>query len=135
MKEFELVNNYIKNNNNKQIRIFKEIGYRKKNIDVVEFDPKSEDNIHGIEFKIKNWKLGFRQCLGNRILVPYNSLAIYHKYLRNINKELLIKYGIGLISLDDGGFKIILTPKKSEIINQSKFNVIKKKLILKSKVK
>lgn len=134
MREAELVENYMKLKGNSQIKAFKEIGYRQKKIDIVEFNLDSEEYIHGIEFKIKNWKEGYRQCLGNRILVPYNSLAIFHKYIKNVDKDKLVKKGIGLISLEEDNFRTILTPQKSKIINENMFNVVKKKIFTKLKI-
>ena len=116
---------------NSRIKAFKEIGYRQKKIDIVEFNLDSEEYIHGIEFKIKNWKEGYRQCLGNRILIPYNSLAIFHKYIKNVDKDKFVKNGIGLISLEEDSFKTILTPRRSSIINENMFKIMKKKLIVK----
>lgn len=131
MKEKELVDNYIlfQSNINQSIKIIKEFGYRQKKIDIVEFDPDSKYFLHGIEFKIKNWKLGFEQCLGNRILVPFNSLALYHKYIKNVNLELLKNYGIGLISIEDDNFFRLLDPLESNILNANKFKYFKENLL------
>jgi hypothetical protein len=130
MKEKDLVENYIniQIQNNYSANIVKEFGYRQKKIDVIEVDLDSNTPVHGIEFKIKDWKLGFKQCLGNRILVPYNSLALYHKYIKNVNIESLKQKGIGLISLHKNESKQLIKPKKSSIINLKKHSYLLRNL-------
>jgi len=130
MKEKDLVENYIniQIQNNYSTNIVKEFGYRQKKIDIIEVNIDSNTPVHGIEFKIKDWKLGFKQCLGNRILVPYNSLALYHEYIKNVNIESLKQKGIGLISLHKNENKQLIKPKKSSIINLKKHSYLLRNL-------
>ncbi len=130
MKEAELVDNYIifRKKSEPNIIIIKERGYRQKKIDLIEINLKTNLNFHGVEFKIKNWKLGLKQCLGNRILVPYNSLAIYYKYEKNIHIEEFSKHGIGLIIISDDGFRQKILPKKNDLLNYYKYHCIYEKI-------
>ncbi len=59
MKETELVDKYIvfRKKTEPKAFIIKERGYRQKKIDLIEVDFKPKLILHGIEFKIYNWKL------------------------------------------------------------------------------
>ena len=126
MNETELVNKYIsiRKKTASNVIIIKERGYRQKKIDIIEVNIKSKLYFHGIEFKIYNWKLGLKQCLGNRILVPYNSLALYYKYEKNIKISELSKYGIGLIIIYDNDYEQKIIPKRNKLLNQRKYQFI-----------
>ncbi|MHA2338687.1 MAG: hypothetical protein ACXACX_15370 [Candidatus Hodarchaeales archaeon] len=130
MKEAELVENYItfRKKLDPNIIVIKERGYRQKKIDLIEIDLNTNLNFHGIEFKIKNWRLGLKQCLGNRILVPYNSLAIYYKYESNIHIEEISKHGIGLIIICDDDYKQKIPPRKNDLLNLNKYHQIYEKI-------
>ncbi len=130
MKETDLVNNYfeIRNKEESNYIIVREKGYRQKKIDIIEINFESKYPFHGIEFKISNWKLGLKQCLGNRILVPYNSLALYYKFEKNVNIEEFAKYGIGLIIIYDDDYAQKILPKKNNLLNYSKYQCIYEKI-------
>lgn len=129
MKEIELVDKYITfKKKESDCILIKEKGYRQKKIDLIEIDFKSELFIHGIEFKISNWKIGLKQCLGNRILVPYNSLALYYKYEKNIKIIEFSKYGIGLIIIYENYFQHKILPKRNDLLNHNKYQYIYEKI-------
>lgn len=130
MKETDLVDNYIliRKRIKPKVIIIKERGYRQKKIDLIEVKIKPKFTFHGIEFKIYNWKLGLKQCLGNRILVPYNSLALYYKYEKNIDTKEFSKYGIGLIILYNDDYKQKILPKKNNLLNHNKYQCIYEKI-------
>lgn len=130
MKEKDLVKKYIKNQiqNNQTAQYIRELGYRQKKVDVVEYDPYSDCPLHGIEFKIKNWRIGFQQCLGNRDLIPYNSLALFHEFIKNVDITSLKEKGIGLISLEKNKAIQLIKPSKSEFLNPLKHNIFLRNL-------
>ena len=130
MKETDLVDIYIEIRNNEESNhiIVREKGYRQKKLDIIEINFNSKYLFHGIEFKINNWKLGLEQCLGNRILVPYNSLALYYKFEKNVNIEEFVKYGIGLIIIYDDDYVQKILPKKNNLLNYSKYHYIYEKI-------
>ena len=102
ISEFDMVNTYIENLRKQEgdkILIFKEVRNNQKRIDIVQIKKYNNrlGTAHAIEFKVFNWKKGFGQTLGNRVLVPYNSLAIWKDYEDKVDREMLINEGIGLI--------------------------------------
>ncbi len=130
MKETDLVNFYFEVRNREESNhiIIREKGYRQKKIDIIEINFESKYSFHGIEFKISNWKLGLKQCLGNRILVPFNSLALYYKFEKNVSIEEFAKYGIGLIIIYDDDYLQKIQPKKNNLLNYKKYQCIYQKI-------
>jgi len=101
IKSYLTSNGYITENNNKFI-----VQKRKLNAAV--------ENIIAIEAKLSDWKNGFYQALRYRYFANQSYLAIKNVYIKNIDKNLLKEYGIGLISVNENGTKIVLKAKKQK---------------------
>lgn len=133
ISEKEMVDIYIENLKKlrgDKIIIFKEVKKSQKRIDIVEVTRKKNGfgTVHGIEFKVSNWRTGFRQALGNRVLLPFNSLAIWNDYKDRIKKEELINEGIGLIIVKEDKNVIQLKPKKSKYLIKINYQKIRNNL-------
>ena len=120
----------LKNQHGDKFFTFKEVRNNQKRIDLVEFKKKKNGfgPAHAIEFKIFHWKGGLKQALGNRVLMPYNSLAIWENYENKINRDLLKTDGIGLIIVSNSGNFVELKSKKSNILMISVYNKIRKNI-------
>ena len=125
ISEAEMVNIYIDNLRKQEAEkmlIFKEVRNNQKRIDIVQI-PRYKSRLgiaHAIEFKVFDWRKGFGQALGNRVLIPHNSLAIWKDYKNKVNREMLINEGIGLIIVAKDKNIVEFKPKKSKyLINQT----------------
>ena len=130
ISEFDMVNIYIENLRKQEgdkILIFKEVRNNQKRIDIVQIKKYNNrlGTAHAIEFKVFNWKKGFGQTLGNRVLIPYNSLAIWKDYEDKVDREMLINEGIGLIIVYIDKNIIELKPKKSKYLIQPNYQKIR----------
>lgn len=67
-----------------------------------------------IEVKIKDWKNGLLQAQRYLKFSDYSYLAIKSDYVKNIDMDIAVKYGIGIISLLDEQLVEILNPRKSQ---------------------
>ncbi len=133
ISEFDMVNIYLENLRKQEgdkILVFKEVRNNQKRIDIVQM--KKHNNrlgtAHAIEFKVFNWKKGFGQALGNRVLMPYNSLAIWKDYKNKVKREVLINEGIGLIIVSKDENIIELKPKKSNFLLYFTYQKIRENL-------
>ncbi len=131
LTEESMVEIYLKNLKNQhgdKYLTFKEIRNKQKRIDLVEITKKKNGfgSAHAIEFKIFHWKGGLKQALGNRVLMPYNSIAIWKDYENKINRDLLKTEGIGLIIVSNNGNFVELKSRKSNILMVSVYNKIRK---------
>lgn len=79
-----------------------------KNIELVE----QGINI-SIEVKIRDWKNGLLQAQRYLKFSDYSYLAIKSDYIKNIDMDIAIEYGIGIISLWEDKLIEILKPHKS----------------------
>jgi hypothetical protein len=133
ISERQMVKIYIENkreHDNDKIIIFKEVKRNQKRIDIVEVEIAKNglEIVHGIEFKVFNWKSGFRQALGNRVLLPFNSVAIWDSYEKKIDKDELKREGIGLIIVKKDRNIVRLKPKKSKYLIELNYKKIKDNL-------
>ncbi len=130
ISESEMVNTYIGNLKlleGDKILIFKEVKNNQKRIDLVQLRKYNNrfGTAHALEFKVFNWKKGFGQTLGNRVLIPYNSLAIWKDYEDKVDRDMLINEGIGLIIVTKDKNIIELKPKKSKYLIQTNYQKIR----------
>lgn len=137
ISEFDMVNTYIENLRKQEgdkILIFKEVRNNQKRIDIVQIKKYNNrlGTAHAIEFKVFNWKKGFGQTLGNRVLIPYNSLAIWEGYENKVDREILINEGIGLIIVSKDKNIVELKPKKSNYLLNSIYQKIRERIIKKN---
>lgn len=133
ISEKEMVDIYVKNlkkEKGNRIEIFKEVKNFQKRIDIVELPRKKKGFgiAHAIEFKVFNWREGFKQALGNRVLIPYNSLAIWDEYKDKVKEEELRREGIGFMVIKENKNEIRLNPKRSPYLIHSAYNRIRNKL-------
>lgn len=132
ISENQMIEHYLENLNNaneQKIITFREVKNNQKRIDIVQF-PVRKNGLgmaHAIEFKVFNWRSGFKQALGNRVLIPYNSLAIWEDYENKVNKDELSNEGIGLVIVSKEKNKIEIKPKKSQFLMRSVYQNIRKK--------
>ena len=133
ISEKEMVDTYVQNlkkEKGNKIVIFKEVKNFQKRIDIVEL-PRRKNGLgiaHAIEFKVFNWREGFKQALGNRVLMPYNSLAIWDEYKDKVIAEELRREGIGFIVINKNKNKIMFSPKRSPYLIHSTYNKIRSEL-------
>lgn len=110
----------------------KEVRFFKKRVDLVQI-PKKRDNsfgaAHAIEFKICDWKTGLKQAKRNRILFPYNTLAIWKDFSHRVNKDELETEGIGLIVISHNESDQLLNPKRSPYIDRFHHRRLRKQII------
>jgi len=133
ISEFDMVNTYIENlrkQESDKILVFKEVRNNQKRIDIVQIKKYNNrlGTAHAIEFKVFNWKKGFGQTLGNRVLIPYNSLAIWEDYENKVDREILINEGIGLIIVSKDKNIVELKPKKSIYLLNSIYQKIRERI-------
>jgi len=133
ISETEMVDLYIENLRHiegDKIQIFREVRNRQKRIDIVEFTKRNHilGPGHAVEFKVFNWKKGFSQSLGNRVIMPYNSLAIWYDYEDKVKREELISEGIGLIIVHKDKNLIEIKPKKSKYLIYSSYKNIRERI-------
>ncbi len=133
ISESDMVNAYIENLKKQEgdkILIFKEVRNNQKRIDIVQIKKYKNrlGSAHAVEFKVINWKRGFEQALGNRVLAPYNSLAIWEDYEKKVEREMLINEGIGLIIVSKKKNFVELKPKKSKYLVKSTYQKIREKI-------
>ena len=133
ISEFDMVNTYIENLRKQEgdkILIFKEVRNNQKSIDIVQLKKYNNrlGTAHAIEFKVFNWRRGFGQALGNRVLIPYNSLAIWEDYENKVDREILINEGIGLIIVSKDKNIVELKPKKSRYLLNSIYQKIRERI-------
>ena len=108
LKNYLIKNNYIEEKeSNKYIR---------KKL----FKPLLGDII-AIEAKLSDWKNGFYQALRYKYFAHESYLALSKSKIKNVDKSLLNKQGIGLISVDINNIEIIIKPKKSSPINTASY--------------
>lgn len=132
VSENQMIEYYLENLNKvneQKIITFREVKNNQKRIDIVQF-PVRKNGLgmaHAIEFKVFNWRGGFKQALGNRVLMPYNSLAIWEDYENKVNKDELSNEGIGLVIVSKEKNIIEIKPKKSQFLMRSVYQNIRKK--------
>lgn len=102
-----------------------------KRIDIV-YIPKYSNrfgNAYSIELKIKDWKGCLRQCLRNRVLLPYNYMAIWDKFAHRVDHSCLKSEGIGLIIVSLEKNEIVFKPKKSKFVEKSIYSKLRNDVI------
>jgi len=67
-----------------------------------------------IEAKIRDWKMAYLQAQRYLCFSDYSYIAMPHKYINNINVDMLEKSGIGILSVNESDVKEILAAKKSK---------------------
>ncbi|MEJ2276927.1 MAG: hypothetical protein P8Y70_04130 [Candidatus Lokiarchaeota archaeon] len=93
-----------------------EIKFFKKRIDFTFID--NQEKIHAIELKIKDWKSALDQIETNQLCANFCYLGIWHENKEYVSREILKKYGFGLISINKNKCRILLSPTESSIINK-----------------
>ena len=132
--EEEMVEIFIKlwrENSEKRDILVREVSNYQKRIDLIPIPIYSNGRLgpaHAIEFKIKNWRQCFKQCRGNRVLMPYNWLAIWKDFAHRIKREELEEQGIGLIEVSRNSFEIVLKPKRSPFVDEFYYKKIRRKI-------
>jgi len=133
--EEEMIEIFIKlwiENSEKKDILVREVSNSQKRIDLIRIPKNSKGRLgpaHAIEFKIKDWRQCFKQCRGNRVLLPYNWLAIWKGFAHRIKREELEKQGIGLIEVSRNSVEIIIKPKKSPFVDEFYYKRIRKKIV------
>ena len=124
MKE-RLMHNYIEKEFD-NYRFCHEVKFFRKRIDFTFID--DNNNLHAIELKIKDWRSALNQMDTNQLCANFCYLGIWHKNEKLVPKEVMKKYGFGLISIDKNKCDIIIPPKISPILNNNYNNLIKKQI-------
>lgn len=87
-----------------------------------------DSQLIAIEVKVKNWKRAFQQAMIYRICADKVWVAIWHRYVDNVDQELYDKHGIGIMSIHEKGLEIIRKPKPVEIVHENLQNKLRKRL-------
>ena len=74
-------------------------------------------DIIAIEAKLSDWKNGFYQALRYKYFAHESYLAISESKVKNVDLQLLIEHGIGLIAVCNNEVKIVLNAKNEKPIN------------------
>ncbi len=114
----------IKKNYTKRFRLYEEIRLYSRIIDLLLFDKNKSKTIIAMEFKLKDWKKAFIQAFTYLLIANYVYIVLYHKNIKNVDKDLLKINGIGLISATKNRYRIILKPKKNNKIDKTLLNII-----------
>lgn len=106
----------------KHYLVRREIPFNAKIIDVLLMDMKTHRLI-AIEMKIRRWKKALRQAAVYQLVTSQVYIALWYRHINEVNKELIGKYGIGIIEVKKNGpktlkAKIILSPKQLKLLNR-----------------
>ena len=82
----------------KDYSTFREVPLLEKRIDIVGINPSG--HIIAIEAKVEKWKKALSQAMVYRLCADEVYIAIWHEYLHRVNRDLLSKFGIGLIEVN-----------------------------------
>lgn len=88
-----------------------------KFIDLVAFRPHT-DELVAVEAKVKNWKRAFQQALTYQLCSDRTYIAIHTNYAQRIDLGRLAEYGLGLITVDETGAKVVLAPQRNTNFHQ-----------------
>lgn len=106
----------------KRYLIKREIPFNGKTIDVLLMDRKTHRLI-AIELKVHKWEKALRQAAVYQLCASQVYIALWHKHINEMNKELIANYGIGIIEVKRTGkntlkSEIILPPKQPKLLNR-----------------
>lgn len=98
-----------------------EVPFNGKTIDVLLLDRKTQQII-AVELKIRKWQKALRQAAVYQLCAAKVYVALWHKYIKKRNRNLMTEYGLGLIAVRplEKGFKaeIVLPPKRTGLLNR-----------------
>lgn len=106
----------------KHYLVKREIPFNGKTIDVLVLDRKTRRLI-AIELKVRKWRKALRQAAVYQLCASQVYIALWHKHLNETNKELIAKYGLGIIEvkkIEKRSLKaeIIILPKQLKLLNR-----------------
>jgi len=104
-----------------------EVKFFRKSIDFTFIDEINE--LHAIELKLKDWKSALNQIETNQLCANYCYLGIWYKNKESVPKEVLKRYGFGLIAIDKNKCDVLIPPEKSPILNENYCTLIKKQIM------
>ncbi len=110
---------------NKKI-ILDEVSFKRKRIDVVHYN---EGKITCVEVKIKDWKNAIDQASKNNLFCDNSFIAIPKENSHNVDKDLLEKLNIGLISISENGFIKEKLPKNNKFKIEKYYREFKNKIV------
>lgn len=90
----------------------------RKRIDIVLLD--STKTLTAIEVKIRDWRSAIKQAFSNLFATDFSYVALWHNHVQNVDRDLLAKTGIGLISIHHNRCHILQEADKSKITIGSK---------------
>ncbi len=76
-------------------------------------------DLFSVEAKLEDWRKGFYQALRYKHYSNKSFLAISHKYYHRVDKVLLRRNNIGLISVSPNNIDIVINPRKADPINKT----------------
>lgn len=85
----------------KRFRRYVEVPLGRKRIDLICVRKGKEDEVVAIELKIGDWRKALWQATHNLQIAERTYVALWHKFVHRAekNRELLERYGVGLISV------------------------------------
>ena len=94
-----------------------EIPMLSKRIDLLCVRPNTNELI-AIEAKIQKWKRAFQQALTYRLCSDFVYIAIHNNYSHLVKIDMLQKYGVGLIVVDEDDIEMPLEALPSAVTHQ-----------------
>lgn len=97
----------------------REVRHYEKRIDVVALCAQS-DELWSIEAKVDNWAKALQQAVVNLAATERSYIAIYAKHAHRVPREILERFGIGLIAVGTkwGEVEILVTAPTSPFVNR-----------------
>ena len=106
----------------RQLRFYREVPLISKRIDYLCVDQELKELI-AIEIKVKDWKRALQQALTYRLGANKVYIALWHEYIHRIDKEVLDRYGVGILEVN-GNVEIKQKAKPSPVIQSSLNNAL-----------
>lgn len=109
-----------------------EVKFYQKRVDYVQIPLYNKNRLgaaHAIEFKLFDWKNGLKQAKQNRVIFPFNTIAIWHDFVHRVNLGELKREGIGLIEVSYNESKIILKPQRSPYIDKFHYEYLRNQIL------
>lgn len=94
----------------------------RKRIDMVTM---KKNKIVAIEVKVNDWKTSLKQAYSNLFVSDYSYVAIWHKTLPNIDRDIFNELGIGLLEVN-GSCEMKIEAKKSPYADDISKQFVKK---------
>ena len=80
--------------------------------------------VHAIELKVRDWRGALRQAYTNLYVADYSHVALWHEYVRNVDKDMFVRFGVGLLSVGDSCGRVIKPKRSLKVIPERRAYVL-----------